>query len=129
MKTTKADKILIVVLFSLSVFFAFYITKSHTNAAKRYISIQVNGEEIKTVDFVESEIGKTYEIKTKFGRNVIEIGDERVRVIEASCPDQIDVKQGWISQTGELIVCLPNRLIIEIKNKDEGQDVIDNVAY
>ena len=43
-----------------------------------------------------------------------------MRVIEADCPDQLDVKQGYISKVGEVIVCLPNRLVIEIKGVDEG---------
>lgn len=56
------------------------------------------------------------------------MGDQRVRVIEADCPDQIDVKQGYISRVGEIIVCLPNKLIIEIKGLAEEDD-IDIISY
>ena len=85
------------------------------NYDEKYISIQVNGIEIKKIIFDRSLIGKTISIKTEFGYNLIEIGDGKVRVIEADCPDKLDVKQGYISEVGEVIVCLPNRLVIEIK--------------
>ena len=68
-------------------------------------------------------VGKTIPIETEFGYNLIEIGDEKVRVIEADCPDQLDVKQGYISKTGEIIVCLQNMLVIEIKGLDDERDV------
>ena len=73
-------------------------------------------------------VGKTIPIKTKYGYNLIEIGDEKVRVIEADCPDKLDVKQGYISKPGETIVCLPNRLIIEIKGEN-GENEIDYLSY
>ncbi len=85
------------------------------NYDEKYISIQVDGEEIKKIIFDNNLIGKTIPIETEYGYNLIEIGDEKVRVIEADCPDQLDVKQGYISKVGEVIVCLPNRLVIEIK--------------
>lgn len=40
--------------------------------------------------------------------------DGQVWVTEATCPDKICIHQGKISQEGETIVCLPNRMIIQI---------------
>lgn len=90
---------------------------------KKYVSIQVNGEEIKKIIFDSKLIGKTIPIETEYGYNIIEIGDEKLRVIEASCPDKIDVKQGYISRIGDMIVCLPNKLVIEIKGLDQGTEI------
>ena len=36
-------------------------------------------------------------------------------VQEASCPDHLCIRQGKISREGEMIVCLPNRMIAEVK--------------
>ena len=44
----------------------------------------------------------------------------RIRVIDASCPDQVCVNQGWISDSTLPIVCLPNKVIVEIVG-EEGQ--------
>lgn len=120
---TKGDKILIISIILISLISLGFIRNSATGYKEKHVSIQVNGEEIKRVIFDKSVIGKTIPIQTEFGYNLIEIGDERVRVIEADCPDKLDVKQGYISQPNELIVCLPNRLVIEIIGTEKTDDV------
>lgn len=133
MKTTRGDKILVVLLLAFSVFIAIYFARLGTNTSGKYVSVQVNGEEIKKIQFSEELVGNTYVIQTEFGRNVLELGDDNVRVIEADCPDQLDVKQGAISRPGQLLVCLPNRLIVEIKtereNVNEENPTIDSYNY
>ena len=47
--------------------------------------------------------------------NTLVIRDGTARVIEASCPDQICVRQGGIQYAGESIVCLPHRLVITVR--------------
>ena len=47
----------------------------------------------------------------------------------ASCPDKYCVSQSKISKAGETIVCLPNKLVVEISNKDEIKDEYDAIAY
>ncbi len=49
------------------------------------------------------------------GTNIIVIKDGFVFVEEATCKNQICVKTGKISKKGESIVCLPNKVIVEIK--------------
>lgn len=49
------------------------------------------------------------------GRNVITVEQGRIRVSEADCPDRVCVDQGWISDGTVPIVCLPHRLMIQIK--------------
>ena len=131
MKLSKGDKILIVCLSIFSLVLAILISLISNRASGKYISIKVDGKEIKKIQFSKEVVGKTYEIKTEFGRNLVEIGDESARVIEADCPDKLDVKQGKITRPGQVIVCLPNRLIIEYKaetgNNEEGE--IDNINY
>ncbi|NLY44889.1 MAG: NusG domain II-containing protein [Tissierella sp.] len=100
-----------------------YIRKQGLSNKDKYVSIQVNGKEIKKIIFDDAIVGKTIPIETDHGYNLIEVGDNEIRVIEASCPDQIDVKQGYISRIGETIVCLPNKMVIEIK----GIDTVDGI--
>lgn len=125
---TKGDKYLIVFIIIISLLSLVYVNKSILKYNKKYVSIQVDGQEIKKVIFDKNIIGETIPIKTEFGYNLIEIGDEKVRVIEADCPDKLDVKQGYISKVGEVIVCLPNKLVIEIKGIDDERDV-DYMSY
>ncbi len=120
---TKGDKLLIVLVLILSLASMGYIKKQGLSNKDKYVSIQVNGEEIKKIIFDNAIVGKTIPIETNHGFNLIEVGDNEIRVIEASCPDQIDVKQGSISRIGETIVCLPNKMVIEIK----GVDTVDGI--
>ena len=62
---------------------------------------------------------KVYPIRTSFGLNILEVDEFGVRVIEASCPDKLDVKFGKIDKVGQAIICLPNRLVVEIKSNSD----------
>lgn len=120
---TKGDKILIIFVFILALASLGFIKRQALSNDNKYISIQVNGKEFKKIIYDKNMIGKTIPIESEYGYNLIEIGDEKVRVIEASCPDKIDIKQGYISNIGETIVCLPNRLVIEIKGGDKNSEI------
>lgn len=56
------------------------------------------------------------------GSNTVAVEHGRIRVIQASCPDQICVDQGWISDGTVPIVCLPNKLMVEIVGGGEAFD-------
>ncbi len=126
---TKWDKYLIVLMLLLSLVGIYFVKNYSTNSGEKYISVQVDGKEVKKISFGANMIGKTIDVKTMFGYNKIEIGDGKVRVIEADCPDKLDVKQGWISTQGEIIVCLPNRMVVEIKSDKSSVDEIDHISY
>lgn len=59
--------------------------------------------------------------------NVLEIKDGEAEITEASCPDGICVKHRPISRKGQSIVCLPNKVIVEIENGETSElDFITN---
>lgn len=127
---TKGDKYLIIIIIIISFVSFIYINNSEFKKPKnKYISIQVNGEEVKKITFGANMVGKKIPINTEFGYNLIEIGDGKVRIIEADCPDKLDVKQGWISKLGETIVCLPNKLVIEINGSGRTDDDVDYISH
>lgn len=47
--------------------------------------------------------------------NMIVNTDGGVRVIEANCPDRIDVKMGLIHDTSHVITCAPHKLVIKLR--------------
>lgn len=120
---TKGDKVLIFVVVILTLLSLGFIKRQAFSNENKFISIQVNGKEIKKIIFDKKIVDKEIPIKSEYGFNLVEIGDERVRVIEADCPDKIDVKQGYISKIGETIICLPNRLVVEIKGVEKGDSI------
>ena len=62
----------------------------------------------------ETGAGKMIRISGKIGECIMIIKDGEVYMQEADCPNQICVHHAPISHKGETIVCLPNRIIIEI---------------
>ena len=55
--------------------------------------------------------------------NVLEIKDGKADITEASCPDKICVNHRPVKNPGERLVCLPNRVVVEIeKDKEPGLD-------
>lgn len=58
------------------------------------------------------------------GDNTIEIKDGKIRMLEAHCPNQLCVHQGWISRSFQSIVCLPNKLIVTIEGDDKPVDFV-----
>lgn len=62
--------------------------------------------------------------------NVIYITNESVSVESATCPDKLCVKSGTL-RAGSLlpIVCLPNKLVIELHTQSFSQDTMDSYTY
>jgi hypothetical protein len=56
------------------------------------------------------------------GSNTITVAGGQICVSHASCPDQVCVKQGWVSRNVVPIVCLPNQLVIQIKGGESDLD-------
>ena len=53
-----------------------------------------------------------------YGENIVEIDRDKVKMYYADCPDLDCVRQGWISRPGQMIVCLPNRIVIKIESDE-----------
>ena len=61
--------------------------------------------------------------------NRVKIQDGQVEMIWADCPDQICAAHPKISKNRESIICLPNKVILEIVDRaDEGSKENDAVA-
>jgi hypothetical protein len=52
----------------------------------------------------------------------IEVSDNRIRIRESSCPKRICVQVGWVSRPGRPIVCVPKKLMIQVKGERPEYD-------
>ncbi|MGG5379175.1 hypothetical protein IGI49_000585 [Enterococcus sp. AZ071] len=94
-------------------FFSIYQKQAAANSLEAVL--RIDGEEIRRFDLVEDQKTFTYQYEDTDGDyNIIEVTDQKIRVKEASCRDQVCVRRGWIEKKGETIVCLPHKLVIEI---------------
>lgn len=115
----KNDRILVAVILVLAgVGFLIYTNLGRQTAG--IVKVTVDGDLFGTYS-----LKKEQEIKINDTNRMI-IKDGRTDMIEADCPDQICVDHKKISKNKETIVCLPNKVIIEIVG---GENVeIDAVA-
>ena len=86
----------------MAVFFIFNKSENKTVKVTKNNTVVFEGELIKD-NIIELET------------NTIVIEKGRVNVKNATCKNQICVKHKPISEKGEVIACLPNKVIIEIK--------------
>ena len=59
--------------------------------------------------------------------NEIEIRSGSIGIISADCPDKLCIHQGFISNSKLPIVCLPNRLVIQLRADDSVS--VDTITY
>ena len=64
---------------------------------------------------------RTVEIKNGNGYNLLVIEDGQAYVARASCPDGICSAHRPIRHNGESIICLPNKVVVEVRTTDQNQ--------
>lgn len=48
------------------------------------------------------------------GVTQVQVGPQGARVLTSPCANQACVRQGWVSHAGEVVACLPNRVVVVI---------------
>lgn len=119
-KRLKRDIILVLSLVFIAAA-AFLIINYGVKKKGNYVVIKVDGQVVKTLELN----GETsIEVNGyQGGVNKIVIKDGKVSMTDADCPDKLCVKTGKISKTGETIVCLPHRVVVEIKGSQDDASV------
>ena len=122
----KGDKIvgivlLIIVIMSLGLT---AIYKASIKGTENIAVIKREGTVVKTIDLNKVVKPEEFTFKTASGHyNTISVKHNSICIIDADCPHKECVKSGWISKPGEMIVCLPLKLIININGqKNNGID-------
>ena len=77
----------------------------------KIVRVSVDGEVLCELPLEEDV---TREFGTPYGTNTIVIKDGEASVKEADCPDKICVKHKAVSMSGETIICLPHKLVVEV---------------
>lgn len=83
--------------------------------------IYQNGQLMESIDL--SSVSGDYELTLETadgGYNTLTIQPGQIAVTDASCPDHICVKQGFIHNSMLPITCLPNKLVIQLEENTPG---------
>lgn len=81
------------------------------------VEISIDGKVIETLDLSKDTEMTIHGYKN--GTNHLVIKDGEVWIDDASCPDKVCIHQGKISRSSDMIVCLPNLMIAQIRTNED----------
>jgi hypothetical protein len=81
------------------------------------------GSEIFTTQSLNQQ--RTLEIPGPLGTTTVIIDHGRARVASDPGPRQYCVKQGWLTQAGEVAMCLPNQVSVELLGNSKPYDSLN----
>lgn len=136
---TKADIVLAIALLVIGLASPFVMHKNAGQESK--VVIAVNGQVIATEKLSESQSiglffdneGKPYleyesyesdSVISDGAENIIAINDGKVFVESARCSGKDCIKMGKISREGQIIACLPHKLLITIVSGEKAPDAV-----
>jgi hypothetical protein len=119
--TTVADRLLFLVLIAASVGGFFYSREAVSQSSG--VVIEVNGKAEYTFPL---DTNRIVSVSGPLGPSLVEIRDRRARIREAPCPNQLCVKQGWVSKG--VIVCVPNRIVVLVGDGKDAKKNVDAVS-
>lgn len=100
-----------IIIIVLAVIGAVMLCASLLRPGADTVTVKVDGKIVASYQLSDNG---TYIIEGVSGTNTLVIEDGQAYISEATCPDGLCVKTGHIHATGQSIICLPNRVVVEI---------------
>ncbi len=78
--------------------------------------------------FAELDLSRNrrVEVPGPLGITTIAVDRRRVRVVSDPGPHQYCVRQGWLERAGEIAICAPNEVSVQIVG---GKETYDSLSY
>lgn len=125
---TRADKLLTAAILLIALAGVMLISRllffSQRSLFSQQAIVTVHGQVERRIDLIPGTPAASVVINGRLGPSVVEVSGGKIRMREAGCPQQICIRQGWIENLGESIVCLPGEIVIRI----DGQAPVDAVS-
>lgn len=121
-KINKYDIGLIAAIIIINVFLILYGGRNAVSQNNKIAYIYSDNKLVREyvlTDDVKDEV----RIESETGYNTLHIEDGQIWIHDASCPDKICISQGKISHDGEIIVCLPNKMLIKIVDNNVDSEI------
>jgi hypothetical protein len=115
---TKGDFFLIIVFSFISIC-GFVGIKNLFNTG-RHVVVEVEGRHILELSL---NIDTVQKVKGPLGETTIMVKDNKAWIVSSPCPDHLCMKMGKISRKGEIVVCVPNRVILTISGGGENNSL------
>ena len=120
----KADFI-VIISFVLLAIASYFVINNTTNETVKTAVIYKDNKEVASILLTSQNEGKVINIDGKYPLKAV-VKDGKIGVEDATCPDKLCVKQGFIGRNGEMIVCLPNDTYIKVEGSTKDDIIMPN---
>ncbi|MBE9536236.1 MAG: NusG domain II-containing protein [Proteobacteria bacterium] len=123
---TPADKVLIVILLLLGMSSYFIIRQLFPPLEAMTAVVEVQGREMMRLSLSTEIPDRQVPLKLEGGEAMLDVAAGRVRVLpmpDHLCSKHICSKTGWIGKPWQVIVCLPNKIIVRVVGQKETGDI------
>lgn len=78
--------------------------------------------------FAELDLSRnrSIEVPGPLGITIVSVDKRRVRVVSDPGPRQYCVRQGWLARPGEIAICAPNQVSVQVQG---GKESYDSLSY
>ncbi len=91
-------------------------------------TITVDGETVETIEL--NKVSGFRQIKLDCDPQVsVRVENGRICVSEAECEDKLCVNCGWLDSDGDMAVCLPGKVVVQVDSDKSNKDAPDAVTY
>jgi len=123
MSLTRYDKAFICILLILALLiFIGGLTALGSNKRGNEVVILVNGREAERCS-LNLKNPKTIRVEGILGESLIEIANGKVRMLFSPCSNHNCMARGWINKPGDIIVCVPNRVVVKVVGDNARNEV------
>jgi len=81
--------------------------------------VRRNGEVFSELDLSRN---RRLEVPGPLGMTTVVVDNGRVRVLADPGPRQYCVRQGWLARAGEIAICAPNQVSVEVQGRRRPYD-------
>ncbi|MHB9154235.1 MAG: NusG domain II-containing protein [Endomicrobiales bacterium] len=122
-KISGPDLLLAGMIVALSLFFLQGITSARSGTSPGRASVYVEGKLTREIPL--SQDGTIMLPGLKYGNGLqLEVKGGKIRVSRSECPKHLCSHQGNIQYPGQTLVCVPNRVLVEIKSSSPLLDAV-----
>lgn len=110
----------VVVISTIAVIWLFQTLWSNTPASQ--LQIRQADKVIGTYDLNQT---RELHIHGPLGKSHISIAQGKVRFKQSPCTNQYCVHQGWLQHAGQIAICLPNQISLQLIGEDKPYDSLN----
>jgi len=114
----KRDIGIIIIVLAIALIGIYFTQLKKQPQTETKLVISAMGEVYKEIPLTK-ETSEVFTVETDLGLNKVKIKDGIIKMYEADCPDQICVHNTPIDEVGQMIVCLPNQVIVEVVSTNQ----------